>query len=137
MAGPGCVAAVEGALGIGTGVSLDGDPTNEALAAARTAESVVDKLTRYLLNPNHTRGSTMATWYEKALGFSQENIGDLAKQIVFDPKTAYVTEVTQFGTKYNQIISITGANGKVVDIVAAWIKLADGTIKLVTTVPGK
>ena len=137
VAGPSCVVAVEGALGIGTGFSLDGDPTNDALAAARTAESVFDKLMRYLLNPDHPRGSTMVTWYERALGFTQENIGDLAKQIVFDRKTAYVTEVTRFGTKYNQIISITGANGKVIDIVAAWIEHADGTIKLITTVPWK
>jgi len=135
--GPTCTKVVEGALGIGTAASADGDPTNEALAAAKTAESVMDKLSRYLLNPDHPRGSTMAAWYEKALGFTQKNMGDLAKQIVFDPKTAYVTEVTRFGTKYNQIISVTGANGKVVDVVVAWIELADGTIKLVTTVPAK
>ncbi|MFZ2095400.1 MAG: RHS repeat-associated core domain-containing protein [Anaerolineales bacterium] len=141
---PGCVKTVETALGIGTAACADGDCTNEINAssqvlqnAAQTAQSVTDKLTRYLLNPNHPRGSTMAIWYKNALGFTQENMGDLAKQIVFDPKTAYITEVTQFGTKYNQIISIMGANGKVIDIVAAWIELAGGTIKLVTTVPWK
>ena len=129
-------------VGTATGTTVttacaDGDCTNELTAAAKTASSVIDKLTRYLLNPNHPRGSTMATWYERALGFTQENMGNLAKQIVFDPNTAYVTEVTQFGTKYNQVIPITGANDKVIDVLVAWIELADGTIKLVTTVPGQ
>lgn len=132
-----CVEVVEGVLGIGAGASADGDPTNEAGAIAKTAESVLYKLNTYLLESNHPRGGTMAVWYERSLGFTKQNMGDLAKQIVFNPKIAYQTAVTEYGIKYNQVISITGANGKVIDIVAAWIKLPDGTIKLVTTVPVK
>jgi RHS repeat-associated protein len=136
VAGAGLLACV--AIGPGcTKVFEDGDPTNEAVGLAKTAESVLYKLNTYLLDPNHPRGKDMATWYEKALGFTQKNMGELAKQLVFNPKTAYVTNVTQYGTKYNQVISVTGANGKVIDVVAAWIELADGTIKLVTTVPAK
>jgi len=132
-----CAAAAEGALGIGANASAEGGSTDAALNAANTAESVLHKLDTYLLDPTHPRGSTMAVWYERALGFTKQNIGDLAKQIVFDPNTAYETAVTQYGTKYNQIISITGANGKFINIVAAWIELPDGTIKLVTTTPVK
>jgi filamentous hemagglutinin len=47
------------------------------------------------------------------------------------------TKVTQYGTHYNQVISITGANGKVIDVLAVWIELADGTIQFVTTYPAK
>ena len=36
--GPGCIAAVEGALGIGGAVSVDGDPTNEIRALGQAGE---------------------------------------------------------------------------------------------------
>jgi len=50
---------------------------------------------------------------------------------------AVQTGVTEFGTKYNQIISIKGANGRVIDVVFAWIKNEDGVVKLVTAIPTK
>lgn len=44
-----------------------------------------------------------------------------------------------YGTKFNQTISITGANRKViVDVTFAWIKSAeDGVVRLVTAIPTK
>ena len=121
--------------------SQNGNTTSEgaaaADAAAKTAESITYTLETYLLNPEHPRGSTMAVWYQKALGFTKQNMGGLAKQLIFDAKTAIETGTNQYGTKYNQVISITGANGKAIDIIVVWIKLPDGTIKLVTTVPVK
>lgn len=36
------------------------------------------------------------------------NITELSRQIVFNPETAAQTAITEYGTKYNQIISITG-----------------------------
>ena len=59
----------------------------------------------------------------------------LAKQIVFDPDTAVQTAVTEFGTKYNQVINIVGANGKEIEVTFAWIKTLDGVIKLITAIP--
>ena len=50
----------------------------------------------------------------------------LSKQIVFDPETAIQTNITKYGPQYNQIIRITGANGKVIDVTFAWIKNEDG-----------
>lgn len=99
--------------------------------------SVVDKLTRYLLNPEHPVGKTKADWFNKALGFTLDNLDDLAKQIRFDPTKAVQTEVTQFGTKYNQVITITGANGKVIDVPFAWIRNTDDVVRLVTGLPAK
>ena len=130
-----CAAAVEGALGIGTSACADGDCTNEASTAAKTAESVLDKLTRYVLNKDHPVGGTKATWFEKALGFTKDNVQALAEQIVYNPETATYRGTNEWGTLYNQTISVVGENGKVIDVIAAWIILEDGTIKLVNLLP--
>lgn len=102
-----------------------------------THESVTVKLERYLLNAEHVDGASKAKWFEKALGFTKENAGDLAKQIVFDPNKAVKTATTEFGTKYNQVIPITGPNGKTIDVVFAWIENNDGVVRLITAIPTK
>jgi len=62
----------------------------------------------------------------------------LSKQIVFDEQKAVETGITEYGTKYNQTISIKGANGKVVDVTFAWLKSAkDDVVRLVTAIPTK
>jgi hypothetical protein len=98
-------------------------------------ESVIDKLWRYLLDREHEVGGPKADWFERALGYTRESLPDLARQIVFDPNKAWETTVTQFGTKYNQVISISGPNGKSIDILTGWIRGSDGVVKLVTAVP--
>jgi hypothetical protein len=102
-----------------------------------TRLSVKDKLLRYLLNPEHPEGGTKAKWFEEALGFTKDNMDDLARQLVFDPKKAVQTEVTEYGIKYNQVIPIKGANGKIIDVPTAWIKNKDGVIRLITAIPVK
>lgn len=97
--------------------------------------SVDDKLARYLLNASHAKGGPKAKWFDEALGFTMDNADDLARQIVFDPSKAVQTAVTEFGTKYNQVISITGANGKVIDVTFGWIRNEDGVVRLVTAIP--
>jgi len=102
-----------------------------------TRDSVRDKLLRYLLNPDHPIGGPKAKWFEDALGFNQSNLDALSRQIVFDPARAVETGVTEFGTKYNQVISIVGANGKTIDVTFAWIRNEDGVVRLVTGIPAK
>jgi hypothetical protein len=99
-------------------------------------ESVIDKLWRYLLDSNHENGGAeKANWFNQALGFTRQNLADFARQVVFDPNKAWETGVTQFGTKYNQIISITGANGRTIDVLFGWIRNPDGIVRLVTAIP--
>ncbi len=102
-----------------------------------TTLSVYDKLTRYLLNLEHPVGGTKAMWFKQALGFTLNNMDDLAKQIVFDAGKAVQTKVTSHGVLLNQTIKITGANGKVIDVLFAWIKNNDGVTRLVTAIPTK
>lgn len=102
-----------------------------------TKKSVKEKLEKYLLNPDHPIGKDKANWFKKALGYDKGNMDKLAKQIKFDPKKAIETAVTEYGTKFNQVISIKGANGKVIDVTFAWIKNNDGAVRLVTAIPSK
>lgn len=99
--------------------------------------SVQDKLYSYLLNPEHVDGGSKAKWFKEALGFTKENMDDLAKQIKFDPAKAIQTRVIPTGTQYNQTIEITGANGKKIEVLFGWIKNNDGVIRLVTPIPTK
>jgi filamentous hemagglutinin len=103
---------------------------------ATTADSVADKLGRYLLDPNHPVGGDKATWFRKALGFTQDNLDDLARQIKFDPSKAIATELTQHGQKFEQVIQIVGANGKRIDVLFVWIRNNDGVVRLVTSTLG-
>jgi hypothetical protein len=98
-------------------------------------ESIIDKLWRYLLDPEHEVGGPKANWFEQALGFTRQNLADLAKQVVFDPSKAWETGVVQWGTQYNQIITITGANGRSIDVLFGWVRGSDGVVKLVTAIP--
>jgi hypothetical protein len=114
-----------------------GEEITEYATKTQTQFSVENKLTRYLLNMEHPVGGAKANWFEKALGFTKDNMGELAKQIVFDPKKAVQTAVTDYGTKFNQTISIKGANGKEIDVLFSWIKNNDGVTRLVTGIPAK
>jgi hypothetical protein len=116
-------------------VGRGGAAMTRAEAERLSKESVQDKLLRYLLNPDHPVGGPKAKWFEEALGYNQNNLDGLARQIVFDPARVVETGTTQFGTKYNQVISITGANGKVIDVTFAWIRNEDGVVRLVTGIP--
>jgi hypothetical protein len=119
----------------------DGDCGNEVKSISdslsASMESVIDKLDRYLLNPRHPIGGHKAKWFKEALGYTRENMYELARQIVFDESVAIQTEVTAYGTKYNQVITIVGANGKEIDVLFAWIRNLDGVVRLVSGMPAK
>ena len=104
---------------------------------AATRASVDDKLTRYLLNVDHPIGGPKAKWFDSALGFNQGNAQQLANQIVFNEASAVQTAVIERGIKFNQVIPITGANGRVIDVTFGWIRNNDGVVRLTTGVPTK
>ena len=133
------VGLVYGALGAGKlalagGAALLGA---SGTGVAATAQSVNDKLQRYLLEPTHPDGGSKAKWFEQALGYMKANMESLAKQIVFDESKAIPTVLTQYGQKYQQVIGITGANGKQIDVPFIWIRNLDGVVRLVTAIPPK
>ncbi|WP_230939334.1 DUF6883 domain-containing protein [Burkholderia vietnamiensis] len=95
------------------------------------------KLSGYLLDPAHPQNQTKANWFSQALGFDQRNWQDLASQLYFDPATAVPTKTTQYGQTYEQVIPITGANGKTIDTSFVFMKDNSGTVRLVTGIPAK
>jgi len=122
----------------GSAVNSENSSKQPASASDASKLSVESKLSNYLLNSEHpTGGSDKAKWFEKALGFNKSNMDELASQIVFDPKSAVMTEVTPYGTKFDQFISIEGVNGRVIEVQFSWIKNSDGIPKLVTAIPTK
>jgi hypothetical protein len=118
-----------------SGVLLRGGANG--LERAATRASVDDKLARYLLNAEHPVGASKARWFDSALGFNLGNADQLAKQVVFNKAAAVQTAVTEHGIKFNQIIPITGANGKVIDVTFGWIRNNDGIVRLTTAIPTK
>ena len=102
-----------------------------------TEMSVQYKLYHYLLDPKHADGGSKAKWFKQALGFTRENMNDLAKQIKFDPSKAIQTQKIQTGIKFNQVAEIQGANGKKIEVTFDWIKNNDGVVRLTTAIPTK
>jgi RHS repeat-associated protein len=101
-----------------------------------TRQSINKKLSTYLLDETHPVGGSKAKWFKEALGFTKENMGDLAKQIIFDPKTAILQKNNGHGNLYQQIISIKGANGKTINTPFNWIiKNGSTTPELVGAIP--
>ena len=126
------------------GAVLSGQRTGELVEGAgnsllpkTTAESVSAKLDTYLLEPTHPVGGSKAKWFKEALGFTKDNSADLAKQIVFNSEKAIQTTKNAYGTKFSQVISVQGANGKIIDVEFIFIKNNDGVIRLVTSIPAK
>lgn len=70
---------------------------------------------------------------------TKKNVLGLSKQIFknFDLKKLEPTQMTQYGQKYNQIMSIKGPNGKTANVVTGWIKNSDNVIRLTTTMVKK
>jgi len=124
----------EAAPAIQTAVS-EGEAAASTLET--TAASVADKLQRYLLEPTHPDGGSKAKWFADALGFTQKNAPELAKQIIFDPAKAIATELTQHGQKFEQFISIAGANSRTIDVLFVWIRNNDAVVRLITAIPTK
>lgn len=102
-----------------------------------TNESIIRKLDLYLLDESHPTGGSKAKWFKQALGFTRDNLDELASQIIFDEHVATLTDITEYGVKYNQTITIAGANGKVIDVTFAWIKDFENNVRLVTAIPTK
>jgi len=114
--------------------ALEGD----AQELETNIQSVADKASDYFLNPAHSDGGSKANWFEQALGYTKSNMDGLVNQIRFDPKTAIQTGVNEWGTKFNSVINIGGANGKTIPVTFGWIlRAGETTVRLTTAIPTK
>jgi filamentous hemagglutinin len=131
------VPAVKGVAGAAKGGITTGTAVNVANNIGFDISNLESKLSGYLLNPAHPQNQAKATWFSQALGFDQSNWQSLAAQLRFNPATAVPTKITQYGQTFEQIIPITGANGKTIGVPFVFMKDNSGTVRLVTGIPAK
>ena len=83
-----------------------------------------EKLVDYALNPDHPVGKEKAKAFKVALGYTQENSEELREKILelFDEKNLVLKGEGEYGKQYEQIMKITGPNGKTANVLTAWIK---------------
>ena len=83
-----------------------------------------EKLVGYALNPDHPVGKEKARAFKAALGYTQENSEELREKILelFDEKNLVLKGEGEYGKQYEQIMKITGPNGKTANVLTAWIK---------------
>ena len=80
------------------------------------------KLIHYALNSQNERGRHKARVFESALGFNLSN-WTLLKEAILDAlpyHEATLTSETVFGKKFEVVLSITGLNGRTVDVMTVW-----------------
>lgn len=83
-----------------------------------------EKLIGYALNPDHPVGKEKARAFKVALGYIKENSEELREKILelFDEKDLVLKREGKYGKQYEQIMKITGPNGKTANVLTAWIK---------------
>jgi len=81
----------------------------------------VEKFTEYALHPLKGKGKAYA--FEKALGYNLYNacslINNIRKNIMYFEPT--IKGDNGFGIKYEVIMELTGANGKLANVLTSWI----------------
>lgn len=95
-----------------------------------------EKLTEYALNMEHPTGKYKAEAFKKALGYTQENYADLKAKILdsFDENELVYKREDKYGKRYEQIMQITGPNGKTANVLTAWIKDDDNVEPRLTSI---
>ena len=86
-----------------------------------------EKLTEYALNFEHPK---------EALGYTKESYTDLKTKILdsFDEKELVYKREDKYGKRYEQIMQITGPNGKTANVLTAWIKDNDNAEPRLTSI---
>lgn len=88
-----------------------------------------EKLVNYALNPTHPVGKEKARAFKSALGYTQENSEDLRQKILglFSEDKMVLKYEGEYGKQYEQVMKITGPNGKTANVLTAWIKENDSS----------
>lgn len=83
-----------------------------------------EKLVNYALNPDHPVGKEKAKAFKEALGYTRENSDELQSKILelFREDKLVLKKENEHGKQYEQLMRITGPNGKTANVMTAWIK---------------
>lgn len=95
-----------------------------------------EKLTEYALNFEHPTGKEKAKAFKEALGYTKESYTDLKTKILdsFDEKELVYKREDKYGKRYEQIMQITGPNGKTANVLTAWSKDNDNAEPRLTSI---
>ena len=95
-----------------------------------------EKLTEYALNFEHPTGKEKAKAFKEALGYTKDSYTDLKTKILdsFDEKELVYKREDKYGKRYEQIMQITGPNGKTANVLTAWIKDNDNAEPRLTSI---
>jgi hypothetical protein len=103
----------------------------------RASDAIVEeqKLTRYVLNPDHPDGSAKAYLFRTVLGINADDWRYLSAQLkdgLAAADSILKTRSTQFGVQYHVVTSVLGRNGETRPVLSAWEVRADQPPRLVT-----
>ena len=92
------------------------------------ADVPVEKLTEYVLNPDHPRGGHKSIVFQSALGITRERADFLRDRLI---EAAAQSEASSrghngYGESYTIIFSVVGLNGNLDFIKSGW-QIDDGT----------
>ena len=84
----------------------------------------------------HPIGKEKAVAFREALGYTQENYEELKKKILdsFNENKLTYKYQDKYGKRYEQIMQISGPNGKTATVITAWIKENDASEPRLTSV---
>lgn len=97
----------------------------------------MDKFERHSLNSDNPQNGGKAEAYERALGHTKANAGELRDKIheavASGSSKPYEVTQSEYGTKYKYRIPITGPNGKTKNVIAVYqIDKGGATPRMVT-----
>jgi hypothetical protein len=111
----------------------------DAMPLAADAEVDREKLTGYLLNPQHERGRDKARWFKAVLGIETNDWRHLSAQLrqgLLRAERIERVRSTPYGVQYNVDTPINGINGKVALVTSAWEVVDGQPPRLITAFPG-
>lgn len=104
----------------------------QALPNWQNAVIDTNKLEKYSLNLNHTRGKAKAKELSDILGLNKDNYRMIVKQIY--SQLPYYKAVPSYedkwGKRYAVVMPVTGPNGETASLVTFWIDEGKSTIRL-------
>lgn len=113
----------------------------DVTAMSNPADAVVEeqKLTAYVLNPDHEDGGDKARWFSAALGIQREDWRHLASQLRLGLPHSTPEEIrsTPFGLRYSVVTTVGGINKAVARVKSVWEIGPNAPPRLVTAHPAK
>jgi hypothetical protein len=127
--GPGCSTVVEGVLGIGAGISADGNPTNEIESVGSTVEIAQSKITYLLTSPGKASGFSK-------LGYSMTTLKSELQDIGHSITSSDLSDTTQWGVKFEKAVEVVGPSGLYGRITSVWqVDFGTTVTRLITAIP--